>query len=64
MEVILFASLYQDREVLIFYVHFYRRTFFSRGAVEVVLPFFDMKKASAAKNSEVRADFLETYVWH
>ena len=23
-----------------------------------------MKKASAAKNSEVPADFLETYVWH
>ena len=27
---------------------FYRRTFYLRGAVEVVLPFFHMKKSSAA----------------
>ena len=37
---------------------FYRRTFYLCGAAEVVLPFFHMKKASAAKNSEVYADDL------
>ena len=59
MELIIFASLYQAKEELIFYVHFfYRRTFYLRGVVEVVLPFFHMKKASAAKNSEVYADAL------
>ena len=36
---------------------FYRRTFYLRGAGEAVLPFFHMKKASAAKNSEVPALF-------
>ena len=59
MEVILSASLYQTKEVLIFYVHFYyRRTFNLCGAAEVVFPFFHMKMASAAKNSEVPADAL------
>ena len=58
MELIIFASLYQAKEELIFYVHFYRRTFYLRGAVEVVLPFFHMKKDSAAKNSEVPTDAL------
>ena len=58
MELIIFASLYQAKEVLIFYVHFYRRTFYLRGTAEVVLPFFYMKKASAAKNSEVYVDTL------
>ena len=59
MDLIIFASLYQAKEGLIFYVHFfYWRTFYLRGAVEVVLPFFHMKKASAAKNSEVFEDAL------
>ena len=60
MELIIFTRLYQAKEGLIFYVHFFFcRTFNSRGAVEVVLPFFHMKKASAAKNSEVPAGALE-----
>ena len=60
MEVILSTSLYQAKEVLIFYVHFfYRRTFYLCGAAEVVFPFFHMKKAPVAKNSEVYADSLE-----
>ena len=64
MELIIFASLYQAKEVLIFYVHFfYRRTFYSRGAVEVVLPFFHMKKALVAKNSEDYADALLRRLW-
>ena len=50
MELIIFSSPYQAKEGLIFYVHFYRITFYSRGPAEVVLPFFHMKKASAAKN--------------
>ena len=37
---------------------FYRRTFYSCSTAEVVLLFFHMKKASAAKNSEVYADAL------
>ena len=57
MEIIIFASLYQPKEELIFYVHFYWRTFYLRGATEVVLPFFHMKKASVAKKSEVPALF-------
>ena len=63
MEVILFASLYQAKEVLIFHVHFFnRRTFYLCGAAEVVFPFFHMKKASAAKNSKVLADFFSSPV--
>ena len=56
MELIIFASLYQVKEGLIFCVH--RRTFYLRGVVEVMLPFFYMKRASAAKNSEVPVDAL------
>ena len=65
MEVIIFfASLYQAKEGLIFYVHFffYRRAFYLRGAAEMVLPFFHMKKASAAKNLEVFADALKGHL--
>ena len=59
MALIIFASLYQAKEGLIFYVHFfYRRTFYLRGSVEVVLPSFHINKASAAKNSEVFVDAL------
>ena len=64
MELIIFASLYQVKKDLFSMSIFYRRIFYSHGTVEVVLPFFHMKKASAAKDSEVPADFLETYVWH
>ena len=58
MEVILFASLYWAKEILFFYVHFFRRTFYSLGATEVEFPFFHMKKASGGENSEVYADAL------
>ena len=34
MELIIFASLYQVKEGIIFYVHFYRIAFYLRGKAE------------------------------
>ena len=57
MEVILFASLYRAKEILIFCVHFFRRTFYPRGATEVEF-FLLYKKASGGENLEVLGSFF------
>ena len=57
MELIIFAGLYQVKGGLISTFIFYR-TFYLRGAAEVVLPFLHMNKASAAKKMERSHDVL------
>ena len=64
MEVILFASPYRTIEILIFCVHFCVEELSIHVARQKWGSFFPYKKASGSENSEVPADFLETYVWH
>ena len=58
MELIIFASLYQAREVLIFYVHFLEKNFLSMWRGRGGVAFLSYEKGFGG------AEILETYVWH
>ena len=58
MEVILFASLYWAKEILIFCVHFLLKNFLSTWRDRSGVPFLPYKKASSDENTEVPADLF------
>ena len=53
MELIIFASLNQTKEVLYFYTHFLKKNFLFMCPAEVMLPSLHINKTSAARNLEV-----------